>query len=266
MTNDQAIAIVLERRGTMYDPEVVDTFVRVHGSITPRMTPPPQLQEAVRQIGRSRAADTTRIPVGATVEGAELPGELLAVMSLSRIVSGGAAASDVGLLAWTHLQRVVPAASCVFFVASLRGDRIDARFASGQGAAALRTLSMGLGQRLSGWVAANRQAIVNSDARLDFGGEPELSGLGYCLAMPLVTGDTLTGVVTLYAADPFSDDHARIMQMMAPHLAEMLARTEKSGGAEAMATPVTAAGASSPGTSVPGGTPHPSGLRIVVAR
>ena len=30
-----AIAILLERRGTMYDPLVVDTFIRVHGHLRP---------------------------------------------------------------------------------------------------------------------------------------------------------------------------------------------------------------------------------------
>ena len=39
----------------------------------------------------------------------------------------------------------------------------------GPSAAALRTLSMGIGDKLTGWVASNRQAIVNSDAALDLG-------------------------------------------------------------------------------------------------
>src|SRR5204862_2853076 len=30
LTNDAAIDILLERRGSMYDPLVVDTFVRIH--------------------------------------------------------------------------------------------------------------------------------------------------------------------------------------------------------------------------------------------
>lgn len=228
MTNEQAIAIIVERRGTMYDPEVVDTFVRVHRSIAPDRVAQPELQEAIRQISRSVKPEPTRVQAPAIVEMAELPNELLAVMSLSRLVSGSATVGDVGLLTWTHLQRVVPASSCVFFAASSRGDQIAARFASGEGAAFLKTLSMGMGQRLSGWVAANRQVIVNSDARLDFGSETELEELRYCLALPLVAGDSLVGVVTLYASGTFSDDHARIMQMVAPHLAEMLARADSS--------------------------------------
>ncbi len=225
MTGEQALAIVLERRGTMYDPDVVDAFVCVHRSIAPAAEPRPQLQAAVRRISRSVAPEPERVHVPAPdVELADPPGELLAVMSLARIVAGRPQVSDVALMAWTHLQRLVPAASCVFFVASARANTIAARFAAGERAAVMRNLSMGVGQRLSGWVAAHRQPVVNSDASLDLGSDAQAASLRYCLSTPLVTGSSLAGVVTLYAPDPFSDDHARIMQLMAPHLADMLAR------------------------------------------
>ena len=35
LSDDEAIAILMERRGSMYDPLVVDTFIRVHGEIAP---------------------------------------------------------------------------------------------------------------------------------------------------------------------------------------------------------------------------------------
>jgi putative nucleotidyltransferase with HDIG domain len=227
MTDEQALAIVLERRGTMYDPEVVDAFVRVHRSIAPAHEPRPQLQEAVRKISRSAVVEPPRAPaVPAEVEPADLPGELLAVISLGRIVSGHPRVGDVALMAWTHLQRLVPASSCAFFIPSGRTDVIAARYAAGEHAAVLQNLSMGVGQRLSGWVAAHRRPIVNSDASLDLG-KDEAANLRYCLSTPLVAGNALSGVVTLYAPTPFSDDHARIMQLMAPHLADMLARVAR---------------------------------------
>src|ERR1019366_6917563 len=35
LSNEEAISILIERRGNMYDPLVVDTFVRVHADIAP---------------------------------------------------------------------------------------------------------------------------------------------------------------------------------------------------------------------------------------
>src|SRR5262249_39770934 len=54
--------------------------------------------------------------------------------------------------------------------------------------------------------AAQRQAIVNSDAALDLAGRSDgaLAGLQHCVSVPLVSGDTLAAVLTLYGSPPLS--------------------------------------------------------------
>jgi GAF domain-containing protein len=96
----------------------------------------------------------------------------------------------------------------------------------GPSAAALRTLSMGIGDKLTGWVASNRQAIVNSDAALDLGprAAESMPPLASCLSVPLIAGQTLVAVLTLYAPgrEAFSEDLGRLVQMVAPHVAAAL--------------------------------------------
>ena len=84
---------------------------------------------------------------------------------------------------------------------------------------------MPVNQRLSGWVAAHRRTIVNSDAALDLAGLDLPPSPRTCLSTPLLDGDTLVGVLTLYAEAPvaFTDEQGRLMQMLGPHLA-LLAR------------------------------------------
>src|SRR5207247_10700661 len=53
LSTDEAIKILLERRGTMYDPLVVDTFVRVHEEIAPSGTPPGPPRQALNEIAGS---------------------------------------------------------------------------------------------------------------------------------------------------------------------------------------------------------------------
>jgi signal transduction protein with GAF and PtsI domain len=45
-----------------------------------------------------------------------------------------------------------------------------------------------------------------------------------CVSTPLLDGDALVGVLTVYAepAGAFSDEQGRVLQMVAPHLARML--------------------------------------------
>ena len=83
-----------------------------------------------------------------------------------------------------------------------------------------------MGERLTGWVAANRQPIVNSDAALDVGDRATTFGVSLrsCLSVPLLDGAKLAGVLTLYAQDrdAFSDDLGRLIQMIAPHIAQAI--------------------------------------------
>src|ERR1051325_4851470 len=56
LSDAEAMKIVLERRGKMYDPDVVDTFVRVYREIAAEVMEPLAHQEALSKIGRAIAA------------------------------------------------------------------------------------------------------------------------------------------------------------------------------------------------------------------
>ena len=89
--------------------------------------------------------------------------------------------------------------------------------------ASIRGHRLALGQRLSGWVAANRQTISNSDARLDFTASDDTQprGLKSCLSTPLICDEALVGVMSLYSTETngFNDDHKRIIEAVARHIA-----------------------------------------------
>jgi GAF domain-containing protein len=89
-----------------------------------------------------------------------------------------------------------------------------------------------VGQRLTGWAAANLRAIVNSDARLDVDHATE-EGLRFAMAVPLLSEGAAVGVITLYAAEPFADDRCRMIEMIAPHLATAVVAARASEAAAA---------------------------------
>jgi GAF domain-containing protein len=109
-------------------------------------------------------------------------------------------------------------------------------------ASSLRGTTVAMGDRLTGWVGANRQCIMNSDAALDLGAKAEGLLLQSCMSVPLLMGESLVGVLSLYAPslNGFADDCGRLIQMVAPHIAGAIhaahpdAKTrstaEKSGG------------------------------------
>jgi putative nucleotidyltransferase with HDIG domain len=236
MSDQEALGIIRTRRGTMYDPTVVDVFERVCRDIAPG-TMKPQMQKALSQITKANEAARALVVEAAPV--GESPESLLALVNLARIVSGRPTAADVASIAWSHVRHIVPSASCAFFLAEPTADAVAARFVAGDASQVLQGLQMTMGDRLTGWVAENRQPIVNSEAQLDLGPEAALARLNYCVALPMVSDGQLAGVLSIYGAEPFAEEQAQKLQMVAPHLAQMFVAIErKADQAPAAARPL----------------------------
>jgi len=219
LSDDEALAILKERRGTMYDPMIVDTFLHVHPnppSEIPRQGPP---SEVLNTIARSRravpSAERPIPPDQITANG----DEVLTAYELASALVGHMSLKGAGGIVAKHLQRVIPFSLCVFFLYDRASDDIAARYVVGDGGSQVRGLRIPLGQRLSGWVAANRQTISNSDASLDLGeaAAAQSPRLRSCLSTPLILDAELIGVLTVYSPQvrAFSEDHSRIIEAVA---------------------------------------------------
>jgi len=92
---------------------------------------------------------------------------------------------------------------------------------------ALFGLTIPVGERVSGWVAANRQTAVNSDASLDLARiaqflEPPLRST---ISTALASDDRLIGVLTGYACSEqaFSESHREVFEQVSSILLARLA-------------------------------------------
>jgi len=220
LTDSEALQILMERRGSMYDPLVVDTFAKVYSAIAPQpiVSGPPS--RALNEIARARKSQSEHIG-GQVREANEEEGSVLYEISnaLTDTTTGVLRAERVA----SYVRRLIPHNLCVFFLADEGTGNLEAQYAVGEGAVSATGIVIPLGQRLSGWVAANRQTIVNSDPVLDFG-EAARSGsvtLKSCISTPMVVDDELVGVLSLYSSehDAFSDNHRRTFEAVAPHIA-----------------------------------------------
>jgi GAF domain-containing protein len=144
----------------------------------------------------------------------------IALASFGRLASDSGTAADLMSLAAALLQRDVPGATCAFYVAN-DDDVLVVSHAAGRLAPALRGFTMGVGMGLSGWVAANRQSIVNSDASLDLAALGVPPGSHMCMSTPLIDRGTFVGVLTLYTDSslPIAAGQQRMMEALAPHVA-----------------------------------------------
>jgi putative nucleotidyltransferase with HDIG domain len=231
LSTEAALQILRDRRGTMYDPEVVDTFIRIHAEIAIAESDDPDAVEVWQQINRSLQGEPP--PLEPALEAALRPGvgaadEVSAFASLARLASGNGSRTDIFAVSGNLLHHLCPEASGALYLVQHGCDRLEVVHAFGPSAVMLRQLFANPGERLTGWVAANRQPIVRSDAALDLGqrafeARPQLVG---CMSVPLVVGETLVGVLTLYSPtrDAFQDVD-RLVLMIAPQLAAALHAT-----------------------------------------
>ena len=224
LPDSEALQILRDRAGNMYDPALVGTFTRIYREIAP--------PEAILGEDIGTGLPVKEIPAKAKSRQSTLDsissstGESRLFYELVQSLSAQDSVADVAQAISTHLRRCVPVATFVLFVYDQSTDELVARHAFGEHSEALPETRIRMGERITGWAAANRQSVVNSDPVLDLGdvARTHTPRLLSCLAVPLEVSQNLIGVVTLYAsqANAFSANHRRIVEMVAGRAAQIL--------------------------------------------
>jgi GAF domain-containing protein len=197
--------------------------------------------------------------------------EMLAVCALSRMAAVGTF-TDAAFLIGTHMRRIIPGTTCVFYAWDSATDHLVARHAAGGAAACLQGLRIPAGHRLTGWVAVNRQTIVNSDAELDLVEVIDATDARFksCMSTPLLAAERLVGVLTFYSTVPaaFSDDQVRVVHLLAPSIAAILQAALEFEGRSARDVPArsplpASSGTERPFSASPTRAPGGAGLKVV---
>jgi len=219
LEDHDAMKILTDRRGTMYDPKVVDLFVELQAAKSSGAQPAPA-------PWKPPTADPHRPQLAESPTPVRSELDLETFYDLGRALDAPASDSQIGATLWAHLERHVPASAFVLFMYEESSDALVPRYQAGERTVASDS-QIPLGQRLSGWVAAARQAIVNSDARLDLDEDVrEESLLRSVLAVPVIRGDRTISVLAFYGRglDAFTEMHRRTAEAASYVAAESIAR------------------------------------------
>jgi diguanylate cyclase (GGDEF)-like protein/putative nucleotidyltransferase with HDIG domain len=216
LPDSEAIRILMQRRGSMYDPIIVDAFLKIHDDLGldhSRSTSALPLQAITDASHVAPAVPVERAPLEEIAASAD---EMLTLFELARGLNGQLSLHDAGDIIAKHVRRLIPCSTCVIFRYSVDTDTLTVGHAGGDATEYFVGLNIGIGQRLSGWVAAHRKTIRNSDPILDLGDSARATNprLRSCLSAPLVVQGRLVGVISLYSTtqNAFSDEHQRILE------------------------------------------------------
>jgi hypothetical protein len=211
MSRYQAEQELKDRRGRVYDPWVVDNFLKI-----------------LDKLEQIEAAEQKKAAGIAPVSAAPLASPQLDVISattaedrefneLRRDLPRAGSVREAADVLFRHLKRVVPASSLALYLPKPNSNEISVIASSGVAASALDTLAVPIGERISGWVFAHAQTVLNSDAALELGPVAKTlsTPLRYAAAAPVQDG-RVVAVIAVFSSEPFENDHRRLLENLAP--------------------------------------------------
>ena len=223
LASEEAFAILMERRGRMYDPVVVDTFIASHAEIAPlALTAGQQARSLIPAADTVAQNPTTPL---SSIRATAAQSSLLA--EYARDLQRACTFDEASHVAGEYARLLTPGIACAVYKYFPDLDILRCVTCAGDHSNLILGLSIRRGERVSGWAAANHRPISNSQADLDL---REISRsfdppLRSALAVPLITtSDRLVGVLTAYAPkdDAFSDAHRYAFERVASLYLERL--------------------------------------------
>jgi putative nucleotidyltransferase with HDIG domain len=201
LSDADAVAILMERRGVMYDPLVVDTFVAVKDdlaeSITLSLDAPSNIE------GLLKPMPTGTSPASSAIAPTRSPVNQLELRHAIRTVLNA-------------IEAELNTSLSVVYLKDRSLDELTVVDALGDESDAFLGFVLPLGTRVSGWVAANGRAIVNTDAKLEFPTWKGTEGDNVCAALPIRSTTEAIGVLLVARGStrPFEADEVKFLEMI----------------------------------------------------
>jgi diguanylate cyclase (GGDEF)-like protein/putative nucleotidyltransferase with HDIG domain len=231
MTRDQAIEMLKEGSGTVFDPNVVRTFLdhldEFESEIRERRVER-QRVELPQHPGNTQAAKTKSGPmVYEHIRSAHR--EVIALYDIAQTIGTSLDLRDTFAVFAARLEDIVSYTTCVLYRVRPDSTDVEAAHVAGRNAEVFRTKSLPSGAGITGWVVANRHPMHNCDPRLDFDALKVDLPEAYRTAtvVPLMRDEAILGALAMYSADlsSYTADHLRLMEAVAKLASDAIANS-----------------------------------------
>lgn len=227
MTHEDALEIIRSRSGRMYDPAVVETFVRVHPTLDAESE---QTQVDIRPPLRSRVGEISPSTRQVVQSAAPTPSRQNHRNRMTEFVATlhGASWQHAGRAVATFIPNALPDSVAVLFQLDATTHQLAvAGMHRGFDARIPETIALGHG--VTGWVGANKQLMVNADAELDLGEIARITcpPLRLCMSVPLLDCGAVAGVLTVYSPYAFGETDHMLIESLAERLPSALSGAVK---------------------------------------
>ena len=236
LTTEQALGILVQRRGVMYDPLIVDTLVQhisegtTHGEIEPGHG-----NSALLELARRIAQNARFVPSGrSTMNSVHCSARFLRACATLGAAPEAPSLHDAMQTAWPYIADLVQAALAILYVYDPSTDDLAVAYVNGPHDHSLSQLRVPLGKQLAGWVGATRRSALNSNPTLDFDKTtfPICGRMQSCLMVPLVIDEMLVGTLGLYSLQPsmYTADDQHVVELLSGHVANLVIKVAAADG------------------------------------
>ena len=251
---DEAMAKVVTMTGTSFDPKIVEILKRRYVELEQMAKAQPESgkrpglsKDLCVERGQAPAAGFEQA-AGRTTEHSEKDflssiasarQEAQTLFELSQDLGNSLSLGETLSVLSMRLRKLIPYDSIAIYVC--RNGQLVPELVSGEDFRALSSLSIPIGKGLCGWVAENRQPIINGNPQVESGyvtqpGQQTL--LRSAIAVPLEGLGGVVGVLAMYRAerDAFNSDHLRILLAVSSKVGLSIENALKYQQAESSAT------------------------------
>ncbi len=201
LTDSEAVEILMERRGVMYDPLVVDRFVTYKDELLETLTGSLESPSDVEDLLKPHVeagSEQYKASRQAVFEADR--------MELQRAVR----------VVLASINKEISSSLSIVYLKERSRDVLFAVDALGMQAAAVVGVTVPLGTKVTGWVAANGTPIINTDARLEIPASAGLERDMLCSALPIRSSIEVIGVllVTRAQSRPFDSVEIGLLESL----------------------------------------------------
>jgi len=220
---ESAVGLLKHEAGRALDPALVPVFIDLLPSLVAELGPGEQetaSDEPGPSLPGSTAAGLVPASTSSAFENIALAHrEIYALYEIAQSMGTSLGVSDTMALISSKLSKIVPWSGCALFLYQDDSDSLTCRFAAGMDAPMLLHANLKMGQGLSGWVARNRQTLINGNPRVSFeaAGITADVSLNSAIVCALQYNDTFIGCLALYhvEANHYTEDHRRLLERIA---------------------------------------------------
>lgn len=231
LTTEATLDYIRSQSGKAYDPKLVEVLIRHAPALEREMgeaerTLPNTVIKSIEEhvaptpTGRPGDVSTTLFQKAASTQR-----EVLRVLEMSRAFGRSFNLTETLSILGGKIRDLVPYQACAIYLLDSSRDRIMPHHVDGDHKEALEQTNLAFGEGITGWVAANRQPLMNVSPSPDFTRNRFLSAVfKSCLAAPLFDRESTLGVITLYSTrqKAYKEDDLRLMEAISHYAVSVI--------------------------------------------